>query len=354
VAKSIVYNFIILQVFPLHSQTPRRFPEGCRAVRQYFYTKLGYTATSMNPVIVFDLNWVGHPRAIASALLRSGDSAVLIDPGPSSCVATLREQLARNGMRVSDLTAILLTHIHLDHAGSTGTLVRENPNLQVYVHEKGAPHMNDPVKLLHSATRLYGDDMTPLFGEFLPVPAANLQALRGGEVLPLAGRKLRVLYTPGHASHHVTYFDSNEGTAFVGDTAGLSAHGHRFILPATPPPDISLELWDTSLDAVAALHPQRLFLTHFSYSNQPAEHIANYRGILHHWSERVASILASGLDEEASIRKFSDEVAADAARVISTEEFANYEFTAALNLSWMGLLRYHRKRAAGTSANAAS
>jgi glyoxylase-like metal-dependent hydrolase (beta-lactamase superfamily II) len=304
----------------------------------------------MQPTSVIDLNWVGRPRSIATAVLRSEDFAALVDPGPASCLSTLREQLAAEGLRVSDLNAVLLTHIHLDHAGATGTLVRENPHLRVYVHENGAPHMGDPAKLLNSASRLYGDNMQPLFGEFLPVPDANLQPLRGKEVLQLAGRKLEVFYTPGHASHHVTYFDRQEGTAFVGDTTGISVNGQPFILPATPPPDISIELWDASLDAIAELRPRRLFLTHFSFSDHPDEHIAHYRERLHHWSERVASILASGLDEQVCVQKFTEEVHADAAKYISGEELERIAFTAALNLSWLGLVRYHRKRAERASA----
>jgi glyoxylase-like metal-dependent hydrolase (beta-lactamase superfamily II) len=292
-----------------------------------------------------DLNWLNRPHAIASALLRSENSVALIDPGPASCLGTLREQLHAHGLKVSHLNAILLTHIHLDHAGATGSLVRENPRLQVYVHENGAPHMSDPTKLLNSAARLYGDSMQHLYGEFLPVPSQNLQVLRGNEALQIAGRKLQVLYTPGHASHHVTYFDKEEGTAFVGDNTGISVNGHPFILPATPPPDISLELWDKTLDAINDLRPQRLFLTHFSISDHPTEHIAHYRDRLRHWSERVGTLLASGVDEQTGIQKFSEEVHQEAAKYLKPGEFEDYLITAGLNLSYLGLARYHRKRA---------
>ena len=297
-----------------------------------------------------DLNWVGHPRAIGTAVLRGANSIALIDPGPSSCIHTLREELRALGIAVTDLEAILLTHIHLDHAGATGTLVHENPRLQVYVHQNGAPHMNDPTKLLHSASRLYGDTMQRLFGEFLPVPTQNLQVLQGSEVLVIGGRKLQVVYTPGHASHHVTYFDPQEGTAFVGDTAGISILGHPFVLPATPPPDISLELWDASLDRIQALKPRRLCLTHFSFSDHPERHLEHYRERLHYWSARVAAIKASGLDEAACMQKFTDEVHADAAKYISDEELERLAFTASLNLSWLGLVRYHRKKAEAAAA----
>lgn len=304
----------------------------------------------METTIVLDLNWAGHPRSIGTALLRSPESAILIDPGPTSSLETLRARLAEQGLRISDLHAILLTHIHLDHAGASGTLVRENPKLQVYVHENGAVHMSAPEKLLKSAARLYGDTMQTLFGDFLPVPGENLQVLRGNEVLRLGGRRLQVLYTPGHASHHVTYFDPEERVAFVGDTAGICVNGHAFILPATPPPDISIELWDASLNAIASLNARRLFLTHFSFSHDPAEHLERYRERLHYWSDRAAAIIASGLDEQGCIQKFSEEVAEDAANYMSREELTEMAYVAALNLSWMGLARYHRKRAGTASA----
>jgi len=306
----------------------------------------------MDPTIPIDLNWVGRPRAIACALLRAEHSVALIDPGPASCVPALRQELAAHGLRVADLTAILLTHIHLDHAGATGTLLGENPRISVYVHEKGAPHLMAPDKLLLSASRLFGADMQRLFGEFLPVPEANVRVVRGGEVVEIAGRRLQVLYTPGHANHHVTYFDPEEGIAFVGDTTGISIKGHPYILPATPPPDISLELWDSSLDAIANRHPQRLFLTHFAFSDDPAAHIARYRQRLHDWSDRTARILASNLDEAASAKRFIEEAEEEATRYLSAEEFSHYAFTGSLYLSFLGLVRYQRKRAGGASQSA--
>lgn len=298
----------------------------------------------MNPAVALDLNWTGHPRSIAAALLRTENSIALVDPGPASTLPALRHQLALQGLQFSDLSAILLTHIHLDHAGATGSLLRENPRLEVYVHSRGAPHMVDPSRLLHSASRLYGDDMQRLFGEFLPVPKCNLRVLEGGETLSLGSRRLQVLYTPGHAFHHVTYFDSLEGIAFVGDTAGIAIDGHPFILPATPPPDITLELWESSLDAIANLHPKKLFLTHFSFSNDAQSHIANYRVRLRQWRDLTARILAANLDETAAMHLFAQEVAAEAAHFLSPEEVAHYVFNGALNLSWLGLARYHRKR----------
>ena len=281
---------------------------------------------------------------MAAALLQDQDFAALVDPGPGSTIHALRQRLAAHGIRVSDLSAIFLTHIHLDHAGATGALVQENPDLKVYVHQRGAPHMADPAVLLKSAGRLYGDQMGPLFGDFLPVPESNMVVLQGGEILKPGPFELRVLYTPGHASHHVTYFETSNKVAFVGDTAGISIEGHPFILPATPPPDISLELWNSSLDAISQLHAERLFLTHFGFSDSPERHLQTYREQLQHWSELSEEILFRAADEDAGMKSFVDSVAAEASVTLSPEEVSHYVFNGALNLSWLGLVRYHRKR----------
>lgn len=302
---------------------------------------------------LLDLKWTGQPRCIATALLRSEHFAAVIDPGPGSTLGTLREQLALHDLRVADLNAILLTHIHLDHAGGTGALVRENPALQVYVHARGAAHMIDPAKLLDSAGRLYGQEMQKLFGDFLAVPESNLQILQGGETVKLGSKELRVLYTPGHASHHVTYFDPSERVAYVGDTAGICIEGNPFILPATPPPDISLELWTASLESIAQLRPRRLFLTHFGYADQPEVHLSAYRERLQHWGALSAEILARGQEQSEAMRAFGRAVAAEAAEFLSPTELSHYVFNGALQLSWLGLERYHRKRAEAKATDAA-
>jgi glyoxylase-like metal-dependent hydrolase (beta-lactamase superfamily II) len=299
----------------------------------------------MSSSALLDLNWTGQARCIATALLRSDNFNALIDPGPGATLNTLHEQLETHRLRATDLNAVLLTHIHLDHAGTTGALVQENPALQVYVHARGAAHLVDPGKLLDSAGRLYGREMQRLFGDFLPVPESNLRVLQGGETLALGSRELRVIYTPGHASHHVTYFDVAERVAYVGDTAGISIAGHPFILPATPPPDINLELWYASLDAIAQLRPRRLFLTHFGYSDQAERHLNAYRERLQHWGKLTAEILSRGQEQSEAILAFSRAVAAEAAELLSPAQLSHYVFNGALQLSWLGLERYHRKRA---------
>src|SRR5947209_7356991 len=177
---------------------------------------------------------------------------VIVDPGPAPCVERL---LAA----VPEPRALLLTHIHLDHAGATGVLVRRFPQLDVYVHERGAPHLIDPSKLLRSAKQLYGDQMDELWGEVAPVPESNIHALRGGETV----EGFRVAYTPGHASHHVSYLHEAGGDAFVGDVGGVRIPPADFTIAPTPPPDIDLDAWRQSLDTIAAWKPTRLCLTHF-------------------------------------------------------------------------------------------
>jgi glyoxylase-like metal-dependent hydrolase (beta-lactamase superfamily II) len=180
-----------------------------------------------------DVGFRHRPQIIATAVLDSAAGVALVDPGPTSCLQTLREELRAGGADLADIRAILLTHIHLDHAGATGTLVRENPGIRVYVHEVGAPHLVDPTRLLASATRLYGAAMDDLWGAFLPVPASNVTALAGGERLEVGGRTLDVAATPGHASHHVCYFDAATGVAFIGDMGGVHIPKTSYILPPT-------------------------------------------------------------------------------------------------------------------------
>ncbi len=302
------------------------------------------TSKNSLPFATLDVNWMGRPKSIAAVLIQSDGVNALIDPGPTSSLETLRAELQLHNLRVQDLHTILLTHIHLDHAGAVGSLVKENPRLDIFVHESGAKHMADPAKLLASAGRLYGAEMDRLYGAVLPVPKENLRALTGGETVSVGTRNFSVLYTPGHASHHVTFWDPQDGVAFVGDVGGISVEGDEFILPATPPPDIDIELWNQSLDKITALRPAKLFLTHFGYSHDPNAHIARYRERLAKWSELVKTLLESGKPEEAAGREFVDAIAAETNYAVSPTEADHYIFNGGLYLSWLGLLRHAKKQ----------
>jgi glyoxylase-like metal-dependent hydrolase (beta-lactamase superfamily II) len=299
----------------------------------------------MNAITTLDINWTGRPRSIAACLLESDGHAALLDPGPGSTLETLREGLRGRGLSACDLDALLLTHIHLDHSGACGALVRGNPRLLVYVHSKGAPHMADPSRLLASAGLLYRDKMQRLFGEFLAVPAENLRILEGGETLTLGARKLEVIHTPGHASHHVCYFDPAEGVAFVGDTTGIHDQGESFVLPVTPPPDIDLEAWERSLAAIAAWRPARLFLTHFGFSDDVADHMAQHRKRLHRWAALAGEIFRSGQDAATAQAAFVTAARTEIELQLVGNEAEHYVFNGGLDLSWLGLARYWRKRA---------
>jgi len=303
----------------------------------------------MNSITTLDNLWMGRRRTIAAALLESDGHRAVVDPGPGSTLETLHSQLQACGFGVSDLDAILLTHIHLDHAGATGALVRENPRLAVYVHKNGGPHLVDPSKLLASAQRLWPHELHRLFGEVLPVPTENLRILEGGETLTLGSRKVEVVYTPGHASHHVSYFDKKEGVAFVGDTTGVRIEGNSYVMPATPPPDIDLGIWDASFAAILERKPARLFLTHYGYSDNPSEHILIFRERLHRWAMLTAEILRTAASDSAAMDSFMSATHAEISQHLPVGEADHYAFSAGLNLSFLGLARYLRKRATAAS-----
>lgn len=290
-----------------------------------------------------DLDFLGVPRVIATAVLHGPGGVALVDPGPSSTLPALRAGLEHAGIAFEDVTALLLTHIHLDHAGAAGTLVRAHPRLRVYVHEKGAPHLVNPEKLLASATRLYGDAMGRLWGEVLPVPAEAIVALTGGERIEAGGRALEVAYTPGHASHHVSYFTRDTGIAFVGDTAGIRLRPGGYVLPPTPPPDIDLAHWRGSLARIGEWQADTLFLTHFGPSSPSAPHLAELADHLDVASSLVKASLAR--DESDDLREawFAEELRRELRRTVGAADAEAYEVAGRFDLSWRGLARYWRK-----------
>jgi glyoxylase-like metal-dependent hydrolase (beta-lactamase superfamily II) len=258
---------------------------------------------------------------------------VLIDPGPSSCLETLLAAL--DGCRPR---ALLLTHIHLDHAGASGSLARLFPDMEVYVHERGARHMADPQRLLDSAKRLYGEDMDRLWGPFEPVRTEQLRPLVGGEELKLGALRFEVAYTPGHASHHVSYL--HDGTAFVGDVGGVRITPQTPPFPPTPPPDVDVDLWHRSLERIAAWAPERLAMTHFGASEEVEQQLADVAARL----DRIAE-LAKDLDAVGWI----DAVQADLRAASSPEVYEAYLQAAPTDQAYAGLRRYWDKRQAAAA-----
>ena len=292
-----------------------------------------------------DLNFLGFPNIIATAVLHGPAGVALIDPGPSTSLANLRASLDRGGIAMRDVRQILLTHIHLDHAGGAGTLVKGNPDIEVYVHERGAPHLADPARLLSSATRLYGQDMERLWGDFLAVPRERLRILTGGERISAGGRTLEVAYTPGHASHHVSYFEPATRVAFVGDTAGIRRGSGQYVMPAAPPPDIDLEIWRESEARILAWDPDTLFLTHFGPFNGARQHFQELMDRLVEWSRLARRLVAdASLAEEEREQRFVAEAVQDLRRIVGVADAEQYSRAGSIAYSWQGLARYWRKR----------
>jgi glyoxylase-like metal-dependent hydrolase (beta-lactamase superfamily II) len=271
---------------------------------------------------VIDVEHLGRPHVIGCWEV----DGALIDPGPESSLPTVLAAIGEEQPR-----AVVLTHIHLDHAAATGALVRRWPGLEVYVHERGAPHLIDPSKLLASAERLYGERMGELWGEIVPVPEDNVRVLSGGETV----LGMRVAYTPGHASHHVCYLHEESGTAFTGDVAAVRIPPSNLVVPPTPPPDIDVELWERSITTVEAWCPERLALTHFGAVEDPADHLATVRERLHEEARLARKLSESDYEQHHRERveaALGPETAAEMIQAVPPQ------------YQWRGLDRYWRKR----------
>ncbi len=291
-----------------------------------------------------DVRHLGRITYVASQLLATEAGPVLLDTGPGSTLDTLKAELDRLGVTVQDLHAILLSHIHFDHAGATGLLLAENPQITVYVHELGAKHLIDPEKLVASATRIYGDSMDRLWGRFLPVPAERVRALKGGETIRFGNRRFEVLHTPGHAVHHVGYFDVDDRTAYIGDNGGINVPALPVTLPVSPPPDFNLEDWLKSLDGIEAWRPRRLFTTHYGFHDDPAAHLADLRQGLLDWTETARRLLAEDLPDAIRADRFNQHVLdgladrADPEAIRTAADFSDFR------ASYTGLARYWKKK----------
>jgi len=274
-------------------------------------------STTPDELELIDLHHLGRPMAVGA--WRVGD--VIVDPGPSSCLARLLPVLERHPPRI-----IALTHIHLDHAGSTGTLAARFPHAEIWVHERGARHLADPSRLLDSAGRLYGSEMERLWGEVRPVPAERLRVLHGGEKL----EGFEVAYTPGHAKHHVSYMHRASGYAFTGDVAGVRIGGGAVLAP-TPPPDIDLEAWDASLALLQSWRPTALAITHFGAYGDAQEQLASLRSHLPELGRLAA---------EAGETEFAEAIRARVAAAASSGPAETYDQATSSKQNYQGLRRY--------------
>jgi glyoxylase-like metal-dependent hydrolase (beta-lactamase superfamily II) len=266
-----------------------------------------------------DLHHLGAERVIGSYVLETEDGPALFDCGPTTCVKTLKDGLRSRGLALQDIRHLLLSHIHLDHAGAAGVLVREHPALEVHVSAVGAPHLVDPSRLEASARRLYGDAFDDLWGELAPMPEANIRVV-GERVLDLV-----CFPTPGHASHHVCYLAA-DGTLYAGDAAGVRIQPHREVLPPTPPPEFDPDAWLQTIDELERRAPARLALIHFGIADDVARHLAELRLRLEEW------VALEGVTEEEFTRTVGRDVDESYARAMPFWQ------------SYAGLKRYWEKR----------
>ncbi len=300
---------------------------------------------------VIDTLFQGERGIIASYLLTGPHGLALVDVGSAASLNELLAGIQVTGHDPREIQHIVLTHVHLDHAGATGALLAHTPNARVYVHHIGAPHLINPDKLLASATRIYGDQMERLWGAILPVPAERVTPIDDGAELAVGERVLRALYTPGHAIHHVALHDSANNVIFSGDVGGVRLEDISYVRPPTPPPDLNLEDWSTSIERLRALRPKTLYLPHFgAVEGNLDAHFDALRTRLYAWGElMLRGIRAGKSDSElaADLAAASDPDVASAASALEGGDQANavkrYELATNYLMSAQGYVRYYRK-----------
>lgn len=291
-------------------------------------------------------------QGVVGAYVLTGQNAegqtdlVLIDPGPETTAQALLTALQRGGWDPAQVTHILITHIHLDHSGGVGTLLHSMPRANVFVHALGAPHLSDPARLIQSAARIYGERMQILWGKIEPVPADHIQVINDGTRLPIAGRELQVYHTPGHASHHVIFYDHDTRELFAGDVAGVRLEGVDYVRPPTPPPDVDLEGWSRSIDLITSLQPEVLYLAHFGAEKESTHLLEELRLRLFEWGELVLHGLRDHKDEATIIADLIGHVEPELQQRAGGDPDVSirYDLTTNYKMTVQGYIRYWQKQ----------
>jgi len=296
-------------------------------------------------VFQIDHRFLDAPGVIASYLVADGDEVALIETGPTTTLDTLLEGVRATGHDPEAITRVLVTHIHLDHAGSAGVLLRRLPRARFHVHPVGAPHMVDPSKLLASAARIYGDRMEELWGEILPVPEDRLEVTGDGAEIRVGGRVLRALDTPGHAAHHLAFHEPDTGIVFSGDVAAVRLAGSSYVRPPTPPPELDLDAWMTSIARLRSLGARRLALTHFGVFDDVDRHLDRLIARLWEWAGWTEARLAVEPDT-ARIAAELQQRGDDEIRALGGDDAlaGAYELATNYRMTVDGYARYFRKR----------
>ena len=291
----------------------------------------------MNDPICIDLEHLDLEGAIACYLVDAPEPTI-IDPGPTTTLERLIDGLAAHGVGAGDLRHVLLTHIHLDHAGASGFLIDHFPNACVHVHEDGASHMVDPERLVASTRRTFGDNHDRLWGEVKPVPKDRIRAWREGESGPWSG--LRPVPTPGHIAHHLAYLDERDGTLFSGDSMGIALSGGPQH-PPTPPPAVNLPDWARTLDEIGAIGPERFGATHFGIHEDVEARRLQLKGRLEALEARVRTALESG--DESDAEDFDREVRAELAPFMGEDRVNRYFDMFPASTDWAGVAFYIKR-----------
>jgi len=294
---------------------------------------------------LLDLQFLGRPGVIAAYLLADGDDVALVETGPGSTLDALRAGVAAAGFTLAQLTRVVVTHIHLDHAGAAGAVLREAPRATFHVHPLGARHMVDPRKLIASATRIYGDDMDRLWGAFEPVPAERVRALDDGAIVVVGRRRLVALHTPGHAVHHVALHEPERGDVITGDVAGVRLGALRYVRAPTPPPDIDLDAWRASVARLRALGARRLLLTHFGAFDDVAWHLDELLARLFDSAGWIDGRLSLGGSPEALAPRLAERGAREVTDAGGgAEAVADYELATPSHMAVTGIARWLSQR----------
>jgi glyoxylase-like metal-dependent hydrolase (beta-lactamase superfamily II) len=289
----------------------------------------------------------GREKA-TSAYLVEADEPALVETGPTTSVPAVLNGLSALGIGAADLAHIIVTHIHLDHAGGAGALAPHFPGATVWVHERGAPHLADPGKLVASAARIYGEEaLREMFGPVEPIPRERLRSLTDGDTVPLGDRAIEAIYTPGHASHHVCLLDDATQSIFVGDALGVFLPDVRILRPATPPPEFDLELAVESIERVAERRPSRLLFSHFGPTEEVTDicRLATQR--IKGWADIVDQALTKTEDVVEVVRILRERTAEEMGPAAGTEYEAvqdRYEVLSSYEMNALGLMRYLKKR----------
>jgi glyoxylase-like metal-dependent hydrolase (beta-lactamase superfamily II) len=293
---------------------------------------------------IIDLRFLGRQGVIAAFLIQGEGEAALIEVGPSSTLDTLLAAIDAAGVPRHAVRHLLVTHIHLDHAGAAGLLLQALPRATLYAHEVGVPHLIDPGKLVASASRIYGALMKPLWGEILPVPADRVVALKDDDLVQVAGHRFHALYTPGHAQHHLAYRDLASGDIYTGDVGGVRMPPCTYVRPPTPAPDLDLDAWDRSIDRLAALDAPAFYATHFGRCEDTPAHLRELRTRLRDWERLVLAGMQAGQDHTAitlSLQRSGDD---GIARAGGPDLLERYEMASGYSMNVSGYERYLRKR----------